>query len=265
MIAGQGLHTGRDATVKLSKREGRVVVRCQGREADLAAMRVVGTERSTVIASADGSVRVGTVEHLFSAFGGAGVFEGVVIEIEGGEAPLADGGARAYVDELRALGVPSSEPRLRVVRDDVISVGDSSYAFATGEGIAMEVEIDFGDPRLDKHARWEGDAEDFRRRIASARTFGFEHEVSALLEKGLASHVSPESVVVIGKDRVLSSGAPFTADEPARHKLLDMIGDMYVHGGPPRGSVRATRPGHAATHEAVRLALDAGVLVRAVP
>jgi UDP-3-O-[3-hydroxymyristoyl] N-acetylglucosamine deacetylase len=66
-------------------------------------------------------------------------------------------------------------------------------------------------------------------------------------------------------DRVLSAGAPFLADEPARHKLLDLVGDLYLYGGPPRGRVRATRPGHGATHEAMRRALAEGLVAREGP
>ncbi|MBX3192798.1 MAG: UDP-3-O-acyl-N-acetylglucosamine deacetylase [Labilithrix sp.] len=262
MIAGQGLHTGKPSVVRLAKRSGDVALLRDGRAIPLSAMRVVDTTRSTVIADLEGHVRIGTVEHLFAALAALGLHRGVAIEIDGAEPPLADGGARVFLDAARALDVAPSEASLRVARDGDVSVGESVYAFRAGAGVAVEVAIDFGDARLDRVARWDGDPEDFRVRIATARTFGFEHEVEELLARGLASHVSPESVVVIGRDRVLSSGAPFAADEPARHKLLDLVGDMYVHGGPPRGFVRAIRPGHAATHEAVRRALAEGLLTR---
>jgi UDP-3-O-[3-hydroxymyristoyl] N-acetylglucosamine deacetylase len=123
---------------------------------------------------------------------------------------------------------------------------------------------DFADPRIAKTARWDGDPRDFRERIAAARTFGFAHEVEALAARGLASHVAPESVVVFAPDAVLFSGRPFTADEPARHKLLDLAGDLFVHGGPPIGRVIAHRPGHAATHAAMRDARSMGIVVRRV-
>src|SRR5690606_8548586 len=115
--------------------------------------------------------------------------------------------------------------------------------------------------RLERHAAWRGDPDDFRERIAPARTFGFAHELDSLLARDLARHVDPASVVVLAVDRVLSAGPPFRADEPARHKLLDLIGDLYAHGGPPAGTVHAIRPGHAATHEAVRRALEEGIVL----
>ena len=119
------------------------------------------------------------------------------------------------------------------------------------------------DPRvtsLAPHATWSGDRADFVARIASARTFGFAHEVDALLARGLAQHVAASSVVVIAPDVIHHAGRPFTADEPARHKLLDLIGDLYAHGGPFRGRIHATRPGHAATHAAMARAREEGVI-----
>lgn len=260
MIEGFGLHTGARSAVRFERHEGPVVVRAGGVDVALAELEVVDTERSTTIASADGRVRITTVEHVFAALGGLGIHGGVAVIIDGGEPPLADGGARTYVDALLELGVRSSGAPLRVARAGTFELGASRYELVPQESVALEVSVDFADPRIAEHARWDGDPDDFRVRIARARTFGFEHEVATLMAKGLASHVTPDSVVVVGKDRVLSSGAPFTADEPARHKLVDLVGDLYLYGGPPRGLVRARRPGHAATHEMMRHALAAGLL-----
>jgi len=86
-------------------------------------------------------------------------------------------------------------------------------------------------------------------------------EVEELVRRGLARHVDPASVVVLAPDAVLSAGRAFTPDEPVRHKLLDLLGDLYLHGGPPLGCVRAHRPGHAPNARALRRALAEGVLV----
>ena len=261
-IAGRGLHSGAASSVRFVRHEGPVVVRVGDVEVHVSALGVVDTTRSTTVAGAEGRLRIGTVEHVFAALGGLGIHQGVAVVIEGPEAPLGDGGARAYADALRALGCTASTGALHVVRDGEVTVGASRYELRRGDGVELDVAIDFADERIAGSAWWRGDAEDFYRRIASARTFGFEHEIADLLARGLASHVTPESVVVIGKERILAAGAPFLADEPARHKLLDLIGDLYVHGGPPRGKVRAMRPGHAATHEVMRRALAEGLVAR---
>jgi len=261
-VVGRGLHSGVVSSVRFVRHAGPVVLRSAGVDVAMTELRVVETTRSTTVSDALGTFRIGTVEHVLAALGGLGIHEGVAVVIEGREPPLADGGARLYAAQLAALAAPVSAPELHVVRDGSIAVGASTYELRRGDGIELEVEIDFADARIAKSARWTGDPADFVERIASARTFGFEHEVAELLARGLASHVVPESVVVIGPSRILASGRPFTADEPARHKLLDLIGDLYLYGGPPRGHLRAVRPGHAATHTILRRAFEEGLVAR---
>jgi len=264
VIQGRGLHGGAPSTVRFIPEAGAVRLRCGAAEARIAELVVDGSGRSTTASTRDGRLAVRTVEHLFAALGSLSIRGGVVVEIDGPEIPLVDGGARRFVDGLLSLGLGPSPPVLRVVRPGTIEVGSSRYDIEPpqhGADVLVEVEVDFGDARLERHARWSGDAADFRERIATARTFGFEHELGDLLARGLASHVAPESVVVVTPERILSAGEPFRADELARHKLLDLVGDLYAHGGPPLGRVRATRPGHAATHEAMQRALASGLVM----
>ncbi len=261
-IVGKGLHSGVASRVGFVRADGPVVLRVGAVEAEIRQLVVVDTSRSTTVANAAGTLRLATIEHVFAALGGLGVYEGLVVAFEGAEAPLADGGARAFADALCVARVRASAPHLRVAVNGSISVGASVYEFGIADHTDVEVHVDFNDARLARHARWRGDAEDFFERIAVARTFGFEHEIRELLARGLASHVASESVVVIGAASIVSAGRAFTSDEPARHKLLDLIGDLYLYGGPPRGTVRASRPGHAATHTAMQRAFDLGLVAR---
>jgi UDP-3-O-[3-hydroxymyristoyl] N-acetylglucosamine deacetylase len=263
-LEGRGLHGGAPASVRFVREPGGVRLRAGGHEARLAELRFDGAGRSTTATTQDGRLRVRTVEHLFAALGAMSIRDGLVVEVDGPEVPLLDGCAGTYASALAALELAPSPPVLRVVRVGTLEIGRSRYELRPPEhptDVRVTVEVDFDDMQLERHARWSGDAADFRDRIAPARTFGFEHELGELLAKGLASHVSPESVVVLGRERVLSAGPPFRPDEPARHKLLDLIGDLYGHGGPPLGSVHAFRPGHAATHEAVQRGLEEGLLM----
>ena len=197
-----------------------------------------------------------------AALAGLGLHDGVAITLEGDEMPLADGGARLFVDALLSLDVVPSRSRLLVVRAGELTHGGSRMSFAKADDVRVRVAIDFADPRLAADAAWDGSRADFIGRIASARTFGFAHEIDELARRGLASHVAKESVVVVTDDGILCAGEPFTSDEPARHKLLDLLGDLFVWGGPPIGHVRASIPGHAATHALVREALAQGILAR---
>ncbi|MBS2012763.1 MAG: UDP-3-O-acyl-N-acetylglucosamine deacetylase [Deltaproteobacteria bacterium] len=260
IFEGQGLHTGARGRVSIECRDGPFVLEKDGVRMGRSDFVVVDTTRSTAIADPSRTVRVATVEHLFAALAGLGIHGGVSVVVEGPELPLLDGASASWCRALAGARAARDVALLEVALRGEIAIGSSSYAFAPSAATVVEVEVDFADARLAPRASWSGDADDFAQRIASARTFGFEHEVEALLERGLASHVSPEAVVVVGRDRIFSSGAPFTADEPARHKLLDLLGDLWVHGGPPRGCVRAVRPGHAATHAAVAEAMARGIL-----
>jgi UDP-3-O-[3-hydroxymyristoyl] N-acetylglucosamine deacetylase len=147
-----------------------------------------------------------------------------------------------------------------VDRSAVIDVGLSRYELSPYDaGVDVAVRLELDDPRLATDAAWQGDTDDFRRRIAPARTFALARDVDELARMGLARHVPPESVVLVAPEAVYAAGAPFSADEPARHKLLDLLGDLYLHGGPPLGRIRALRPGHAANTQAFRRARDEGI------
>ncbi len=253
VVEGPGLHAGRPARVTLRRVAGATTLG----GVPLLAWRPERAERSTAIVH--GESRARTVEHLFAALAAHGAHDGVAIDLEGPEPPFVDGGASRWFDALARLGVAPRAPRIVVARDDEVRVATSVYRFARGEGVRVAVDLELGDARLAPGASWAGDARDFGERIAPARTFAFAHEIEELAARGLASHVAPESVVVLGPE-ILHAGRPFAADEPARHKLLDLVGDLFLYGGPPRGSVHAHRPGHWSTHEAMRAAIARGVI-----
>ena len=226
-------------------------------------LEVAATARATTLRARATGARLATVEHLFAALAGLGIFDGLIVAAEGPELPLLDGGARSWCEAIAQLCIARRGPRLRVARKAVIEVGASRYEFAPGAGVEVEGTIDFNDDRLSPRAHWTGDAADFVARIAPARTFALARDVEELVARGLAHHVDPESVVVIGPEAIHHAGRPFFYDEPAPHKLLDLLGDAYLFGGPPLGLLRAHRPGHAANTFALRRACEEGILVSA--
>lgn len=271
-LEGFGLHGGGLARLVVCPRPGPLVFLVGPRAIPLSALRPSGERRSTEL-QGEGLV-VRTTEHLFAALAALGLHEGLSLELSGsGECPLLDGGARVYVDALCTLSLPPVAPSLVVVAAGDVRVGASAYRFtppASGDAgaepsVSVSVEVDFDDARLSPRASWAGDAADFAERIAPARTFGFARELGELADRGLASHVARESVVLVTDEGILSAGRAFLPDEPARHKLLDLVGDLFAWGGPPRGAVHAERPGHAATHAAVAEALARGLLALARP
>lgn len=254
VVEGFGLHAGAPGRVTLRPCPGESTLNGH----PISRFCAVRAERSTAIVCE--GVQARTVEHLFAALAALGLREGVAVTLEGPEPPVLDGCAAAWFDKLTQLGVQSVPSSLRIARAGTIEVGLSRYTFVPRNETEVSAHIEVGDDRIAADARWGGDAADFRQRIAPARTFCFAHEVEALARAGLASHVSPEMVVVIG-DEILASGRPFEAEEPVRHKILDLVGDLFLYGGPPIGEVAAHRPGHWSTHEAMRRAMAEGIVM----
>jgi UDP-3-O-[3-hydroxymyristoyl] N-acetylglucosamine deacetylase len=235
-----------------------------GREVAIEELEVVRTDFGVTVRPRAGGASVDLVEHLFAALGGLSIRAGVRIVVSGPEIPLLDGGALELGRAIMMLGLPRDRPTLRVRAATEIAVGDALYRFEPGDGTELEVTVDFDRAGLGtQHASFDGSSEAFFDSIASARTFGFLADAELLRARGRARCVDPSSVLVIDDEgRALPPGLPMQPGELARHKLLDLIGDLYRFGGPPRGRVIARRPGHSATQSALERAIDEGALAR---
>ncbi|HEU4405099.1 MAG TPA: UDP-3-O-acyl-N-acetylglucosamine deacetylase [Polyangiaceae bacterium] len=261
-LQGRALHHGGPSALTLRRRRGPASLRVGAHAAAFGALQLARTDRGVCVTLGAGGPAVDLVEHVAAALGGLGCFEGVEVEIEGGEAPLLDGSARPFVEALKALGARPSPPPLRVARRFDFRLGASRYRLAPAPATSVRVFIEFNHPLIGRQsAHWGGDPEGFARYVAPARTFGFADEAVQLWRSGRAQGVDPASVVVFTGDGLAPDCWLASADEPARHKLLDLIGDLALYGGPPVGGVVAERPGHGATHAFVREALARGALV----
>jgi UDP-3-O-[3-hydroxymyristoyl] N-acetylglucosamine deacetylase len=271
-LEGYALHGGSAAAVALTASAGPVRLAQGFRRAELDGLAVTNTDAAVRVSDGRG-LQIDLVEHFLAALGGLGIRDGVTAEVFGPEFPLLDGGARELADALLAMGLPLAPPRLEVARAGVVELGKSSYAFEPGRAVELSVEIDFAHPAVGRQeAHWSGDPIDFRERIACARTFGFVADAAELRARDrarlfwssdpAAREAASRAVVTYDAADAPRGGAAPARDEAARHKLLDLIGDLALYGGPPKGSIRARRPGHAATHDIVRRALDLGLLSR---
>lgn len=211
----------------------------------------------------EGAFEIESVEHLFAALGAWPVSRGLELRVTGGEVPLADGGAARFAEAVSALDPPRGSTRLMIARAGTVEVGESTYAFEPGPEPTLAVEVHFEARNIGtERASWDGSFDRFVSDLAWARTFGFRRDAHAMFAEGRALGADPRAVMVLDDDgRVEPPAAPARPSEFARHKLLDMIGDFYFFGGPPRGAVYAKKPGHAATHRAVAAALEKGLLV----
>jgi UDP-3-O-[3-hydroxymyristoyl] N-acetylglucosamine deacetylase len=207
-------------------------------------------------------VEVELVEHLFGALAGFSVQQGLAIEVDGPEIPLLDGGARCFCEALRALCPPATASPLRIQRTETLCFGQSIYRFEPGDGCRVSIEVDFPGAGVG-NASWEGSAESFEREIAPAKTFGFAADGTSLAALGLARHIDRRAVVVLEQNGRVAAGFPPLergADDLARHKLLDLLGDLYLFGGPPVGQLWVRRPGHGPNHEALRTAMRSAIV-----
>jgi UDP-3-O-acyl N-acetylglucosamine deacetylase len=211
---------------------------------------VVDTRRATVLGL--GEHRVSTVEHLLSALCGCGVTN-AAIAVDGPEIPAADGSAREFVAAIDAAGIVEQPlPQVRhVVREPhVFRDGDKLLAIVPAPAFRVRMTIDFPPPIGVQYVDYDSSTAAYRTAIAPNRTFGFRHEVEALLERGLAMGGSLDNAVVF------DTAGPMTplraADEPARHKVLDLIGDFALLGAHLQGEIIAIKSGHTLHFEAVR-------------
>ncbi len=258
-LGGPALHAGGSCAVVLVRRPGPLAFRQHGVETALDDLRVERTDQGVAVSG--GGVRVDLVEHLCAAIGGLGIGEGLRVDVFGPEVPLLDGGASRFACALRQLHVPACPRRVRIVKPAVFRLGGAEYRFAPSDQTRLCVEVEFDHPLVEgKRAEWLGGADDFLERIAPARTFGFRRDAVRLRAAGRARSVDVRSVVVLEDDGTSVSEPPPGPDECVRHKLLDLMGDLTVAGGVPRGVIEARRPGHGATDAVMSMAWAQGVL-----
>ncbi len=258
-ISGIGLHSGIGTEVVLRPHAGGgVVVRKNGVDYAVRADMVQMSPLCTLVQLDDG-VSLSTVEHLLSALHGLCV-DSVVVEINGPEVPILDGSAIQWVELIDKAGrveLGETERRWLKVAKPVVADMEGRVLLANPDarlGLRVECNIDFPHPAIGAQV-WKGvvDEQVFRREIAPARTFVQEKDIAAAQRAGLAKGGSLENAVVFGENGgVLNKEGLRFEDEPVRHKVLDLIGDIYMQGRCVSGAFAVTAPGHVANNQLLR-------------
>ena len=251
-FAGIGLHSGKTVRLAIKPAAPDTGIRflrtdlLQGVMIPATLFRVADTRLATTLAKDD--AKVSTTEHLLAALSGMGI-DNAVIELDNDEVPIMDGSAAPFVHVLKKVGRERQKAvrlMLKITRRIEVKNGDAMIRIEPHKGFKVSGEIDF-DHQLVRQQKFsvEIDSYTFIREIASARTFGFLHEVEYLRQNGKALGGSLENAIVIDRARILNAeGLRFT-NEFVRHKLLDLIGDMALLGCPVLGHITACRSGHA--------------------
>jgi UDP-3-O-[3-hydroxymyristoyl] N-acetylglucosamine deacetylase len=246
---GVGLHTGVSVQVKIMPApvgRGRYFVRVdlpKQPEIPARAESVVQTTLSTELAQ--GEARVRTVEHLLAAMAAMGV-DNARIELDGPEVPLLDGSAREWAEAIAQAGlIPQTEPRpIYAIQEPLwIQEGDAFVAALPASETRFTYGIDFDLPGIgNQWHSWAFNSR-FNEEIAPARTFGLLHQIEYLRHQGLIKGGSLENALVCGPDGWLNPPLRF-ANEPARHKLLDLVGDLSLLGYFPIAHFLAYKASH---------------------
>ncbi|QKD82889.1 UDP-3-O-acyl-N-acetylglucosamine deacetylase [Thermoleptolyngbya sichuanensis A183] len=260
--SGVGLHLGEPTQVRIlpaQPGDGRYFVRV-----DLPGQPVIPahidqvreTRLSTELAveTAEGTANARTVEHLLAALVGMGI-DNARIEIDGPEVPLLDGSAQDWARAIAAAGImPQSASCALVPLPEPVWVRheDAFVAAIPASELRFSYGIDFDLPAIgNQWVSWSPSAEPFERAIAPARTFGLAHQIDQLRSLGLIRGGSLDNALVCGPDGWLNPPLRFS-NEPVRHKLLDLVGDISLLGWMPLAHLVAYKASHQLHTELAR-------------
>jgi UDP-3-O-[3-hydroxymyristoyl] N-acetylglucosamine deacetylase len=258
-LSGVGVHSGKPATLTVRPAgpgEGVTFVRMDqgGAVIPAHALRVSTTMLGTNMTN-DAGVSVATVEHFLAACAGLGV-DNITAELDGPELPILDGSSKPFVELLEKAGIAEqAAPRrvLQVLKQVEVRDGVKFARLSPGKGFAMRVAIDFPSKAIGRQAiAFEMKPGAFARDVAWARTFGFQHQAAAMHAAGKGLGASLDNTIVVDGDAILNEGGLQTDDEFVRHKLLDVIGDLALAGGPIEGLYEGEQPGHALNNRLLR-------------
>jgi len=284
-LSGKGLHTGLDIKITFHPADAGHGIKI--RRVDLAeqpiidalAENVKGTERGTVLSKND--VQVSTVEHAMAALYAYGV-DNCLIDVNAPEFPILDGSAIIYANEIERVGL--SEQNVRrdyYIVKNKIEVRDeesgSSIMVLPDDSFAVNAHITFDSKILDNQYATLDNLKDFKTEVAASRTFVFVRDVELLYQHGLIKGGDLDNAIVIYEKQISQDRLDQMADmmgvprmdasnlgyiqhkplafnnEPARHKLLDILGDIALIGKPILGRIIATCPGHKINNKFARL------------
>jgi UDP-3-O-[3-hydroxymyristoyl] N-acetylglucosamine deacetylase/3-hydroxyacyl-[acyl-carrier-protein] dehydratase len=277
-LKGQGLHTGYEVEIHFKpapENHGYKFQRVDLKEKPIIKAivdNVVDTSRGTTIE--ENGIKIHTIEHVMAALKGMKI-DNVLIELNGPETPIMDGSSRVYVEEFAKVGIEEQDEdrnyfeikEKTVFRDEDNQIELIAYP---DEQLSINVLIDYNSKVLGhQYASYAQDM-DFKKEVAPSRTFVFFHELEFLLRNNLIKGGDLENAIVIMENKVPQEELDRIADlfnkprvkvkpegvlnnvdlnytnEPARHKLLDMIGDLALIGQPIKGRIIAKKPGHHA-------------------
>ncbi len=269
-IHGRGLFSGQPASITFHPHADGIIIRCP---APIPALTANVTPKPTIpgippqfpirnTTLATPTAQALTIEHAMSALAGLGI-TAAAIELTGGEVPILDGSAHAFAQALAPLRIPGPTPQpITLAAPIEVREGDAFIkASPRAAGFSYTYELDYGptSPIPRQSATWSGDPHDYLANIAPARTFSLSHEAAVARAAGLFTSFTPADLLVIAPDGNPVDNAWRFDTEPARHKLLDLIGDLALLSRPLHADITAHKAGHALTHKFCKAVLELSV------
>ena len=260
-FSGVGIHKGEPVTLTINPAppsSGLVFVRSDMRAAPIPthADKVRNTQLATVIG--EGEATISTVEHVLAALAGMGV-DNAVIEVDGPETPILDGGSHEFTAAIAAAGVTAQDaPRIYLEILERVEVAEPGKyaALVPAKRLELSVEIIFPSAAIGRQRiKVAIDPHTFRTELAGAPTFGFWADVEKLHSAHLAQGASLKNTVVVDGDEVMNPELLARPDDFVRHKVLDALGDLAMLGYPLIGRYESSCSGHALNHALVTAVL----------
>jgi len=250
-VTGVGLHTGVDVNLTLRpapENTGYVFVRTDLDNFEIPASVEYISHCSYATTLMRRGVVLSTCEHLLSALRGSGV-DNCFLDLDNIEIPILDGSSENFLDLIEKAGIAEQHsPRrvLRVLERVEVDQGGRKMSIEPADDLEIECVIDFPHPFINRQSfNFVLDNGSFGKQIASARTFGFTHEIDMLRKANLALGGSLDNAIVLTDDGMLNNTPLRYPDEFVRHKILDIIGDIALLGMPVKGKITAEKSGHA--------------------
>ena len=257
-ISGIGLHKGEEIKLALksngqeSDEQGiifkRVDVADKNNIVKVDYRNLFDLERGTNIRNED-DVKVHTIEHFLSALSVTGITD-ILVEISGNELPILDGSSAGFVEKLLEAEIVELESEIEpvVIKEPVIFSDEKAGKYVIAlpyDNFKISYTIDFNHSFLkSQYFEIEVNLENYMENIARCRTFAFDYEIEFLKKNNLALGGSLENAVVVGADGPLNPEGLRYPDEFVRHKILDIVGDLYVLGRPLQAHIIAIKAGH---------------------
>ena len=251
--SGVGLHSGEkvNMTLRPAAKDTGIIFRRLDiepiQQIPARAESVIDTMLGTTIAKKNASVM--TVEHILAAFAGLGI-DNALIDLDGPEVPIMDGSSASFIFLIESAGIEeqnASKKFLRIKKNIRVEDGEKFAEFKPYNGYRISFEIDFDHPMIkSKLTKLSVDFSTltFLKEISRARTFGFLKEIETLRSKNLALGGSLDNAIVFDDYRILNQDGLRYQDELVRHKILDVVGDLYLMGHILVGEFNGYKSGH---------------------